>query len=137
MVARQCGQDRVLPTVARRSTTRAMAGSPLPVPAALAAGLVPAELGAAAHARAVRDRQGSCADVAVHDPALVQLDALRAFDVALDFAGDDDRACAHGAGKMRTGLDRQGAVNVDVALELARNTDVAGAVDLAFEAEAR
>src|SRR5262245_50639162 len=83
------------------------------VPAALAAGLGPAELRPAPHARAVRDRQRSRADVAVHDAALVQLDALGAFDVALDLAGHDDRAGAHGTGQVRPGFDRQRAVDVD------------------------
>jgi hypothetical protein len=69
--------------------------------------------------------------------ALVQLDALRAFDVALDFPCHHDRARAHGAREVRAGLDGQRAVDVDVALEAAGNAYVAGAVDLAFEREAR
>ena len=91
----------------------------------------------AAHARAVRDRQGSRADVAVHDAALVQLDALRPLDVSLDLARDHDRACAHGAGEMCAGLDGQRSVDLDVALEAAGDPHMAGAFDLAFEGQAR
>ena len=105
----------------------------LAVSAALAAAFLPAELRTSAHARTVRYCQRSRADVAVDDPALVQLDALRAFDVALDFAGNDHGARADGTGEVGAGFDRQRAVDVDVALETAGDPDMAGALDLSLE----
>src|SRR5262249_35148099 len=77
----------------------------------------PPELHAAAHTRSRRHGQGSGFEVAVQDAGLQQLDALSAFDVALDFTGDRHRVRTDAAGQLGSGLDRQVALNVDVTLE--------------------
>ena len=99
-------------------------------------GLVfPAEVGLATHARASGDGQRTGLDVAQQHAAFEQFDARRAFDVAFEFTGNDDFLGAYAAGDLGAGFDGQVALDVDVALELAGDADVAGAFDLAFDGD--
>src|SRR5204863_2664018 len=95
--------------------------------------LVPAELDLAAHARTGGDGERGGLDVAGEHAGFEQVDALGGFDVAFQFAGDGDLLRAHATGELGALFDGQVAFDVDVALELARDADMAGAVDLAFD----
>jgi hypothetical protein len=68
---------------------------------------------------------------------LQQLYACRCIDVAFEFAAYDHRLCAHATSQLRTGLDREIALYVDVAFEVAGDANVAGTFDLAFDRESR
>ena len=95
--------------------------------------LVPAKFRATAHARASRDGQRAGLQIAVEHACLKKLDAGCRIDVAFQLAANDDGIGAHAAGDLRAGLDREVALNVDVALEVAGDANVAGAFDLAFD----
>src|SRR4029079_19192628 len=87
---------------------------------------------AAAHAGACREADGARLEIAGEHARVEQLDALGALDVSLDLAADDHRVGAHAARQLGTGIDRQVALNVNVALEAAGETNVSRAFDLAF-----
>ena len=54
-------------------------------------------------------------------------------DVTFQFAGDRDLVGTHAARQLRAGLNREIALDVDVALELAGDAYAAAAFDLAFD----
>jgi len=92
--------------------------------------LAPTEFGAAAHARSGGDGERARLDVAIDDARREQLDLLRAVDVALDLTRDRDRLGPDAPRQLGTLLDREVALDVDVALELAGDADVTRTDDL-------
>src|SRR5213079_1796928 len=88
-------------------------------------GLV-AELDLATHARAGRDRQGPCLDVAVDDARLVELDPPRVLDVPDELAGDAHDArldlpfepCAGIAAHIPVDVHIDGNVSLDAGARL-------------------
>src|SRR4051812_35046294 len=104
IVALQCGQILVFP----EATTRLfMRTSVLRL-------LVPAEFRLAAHARTRGDGERAGFELAVENAGLQQLDARGGIDVAVELAADDDGVGFHSAGQVRTGLDREVSLDVDV-----------------------
>jgi len=90
--------------------------------------VVPAELGLTAHAGACHDRQGTGPEVANHHAGLQQIDARGFLDIAFQFTGDGDIGGAYAAGQLGAGLDRQIALDFDVAFELAGDAYAAAAL---------
>src|SRR5207249_5597744 len=86
-------------------------------------GLV-ADLDLATHARAGRDRQGPCLDVAVDDARLVELDPPRVLDVADELASDAHDARLDLPFEPCAGIEAHIPVDVHITLELAGDADV-------------
>src|SRR5690606_6963566 len=99
------------------------------------AALFPAELGLAPHPGTCRHGEGTGLEVAVEHAALQQLDPGGRVDVALQLAGDGHGVGPDAAGDLGTHLDGEVALHVDVALEAARDADMAGTLDLALDGE--
>ena len=79
--------------------------------------VAPAKLGASAHARARRKGNRTCLEIAGQHTGVEQLDALRAFDVPFDLAADDHGIRADAARELGAGVDREIALDMDVALK--------------------
>src|SRR3982750_3360545 len=95
--------------------------------------VVPAEFRLAAHARTRGNGERTGLEIADQYASLLKLDLRGRFDVAFELARDRDFLRAHAAVQFRIFLDREIALHVDVALELAGDAHVTGAFDLAFD----
>src|SRR6478672_4730972 len=99
--------------------------------------VVPAEFSLSAQSRAGGDGQRARLEIADDHRGLQQIDQRSFLDVAFELAGDRDLVGAYGAGQLGAGLDREIALDIDVALELSGDPDAAAALDLALDGDVR
>src|ERR1700733_9037900 len=136
--ALQCGQIRVAPKGPARTTlmgTRNLAAAAHQARLDLHFLVFPTEFDVPAHARTRCNGDRSGLDVAHDDAALLNVDALGVFDVALKFAADHDNGGQHLARQMSSRLDAEVAVDAHVALEASRHAHISRTFDFAFDVQ--
>src|SRR5271168_901272 len=138
--ALQCGQILVAPKGPARTT---LMTEPVLAAAAHQARLdlhllvFPTEFDMPAHARTRGNRDRSGLDVAHDDAALLNIDPLGTFDVALKLAANHHDGCQHLARQMRSRLDAEVAVDAHVALESSRHPHISRTLDFALDVQIR
>src|SRR5580698_5560364 len=135
-VALQCGQVRVAPSAAGRTALMTSMPRSCGSVRQARAGL-PAKLHMTAHARACGDRDRARLYITGDDTGGEYVDLARIENIARELTGDDDRAGVDLAFHMRTRLDRDRALDRQVALEASGDADAAVTADLALDRQLR
>src|SRR5579863_6233067 len=138
--ALQCGQIRVAPKGPARTTLVTEPGLAAAAHQArldLHLLIFPTEFDMPAHARTRRNRDRPGLDVANDDAALLNVDPLGVFDVALKLAADHHDGGQYLARQMGSRLDAEVAVDAHVAFESSRHAHISRTFDFALDVQIR